>query len=249
MSKLVMNITKLFETTILFVLLGALSFAFSSTEQMSEISYKIQYMIGNRQAKELVQFLGSLDFEKLTLIEKADYIIALSELYSWAGVDYSYSEKAYKLADEMLKKYPEFWKFHYALAVVLSHRVQKNNLLAVTLVGKIDYHLNQAMKYGPKEWEPFFLAGVRNLEVPLFPNLTLAEQYLKKALENNPHHIYTYLMYGKLFEKKGQFCDALNIYQTALQLSIRPEWKVVDEGAKNEIKNRISEVERKCTKK
>lgn len=249
MNKLVMRISKSLKTSILFVFFVASSFAFPKTNQMSEISYKIQYMIGNRQAKELIQFLGSLDFEKLTLIEKADYIIALSELYSWAGVDYSYSEKAYKLADEMLKKYPEFWKFHYAMAVVLSHRVQKNNLLAITLVGKIDHHLNQAMKYGPKEWEPFFLAGVRNLEVPLFPNLTLAEQYLKKALDNNPEHIYTYLMYGKLLEKKGQFCDALNIYKTVLQLPIRPEWKVVDEEAKNEIKNRISEVERKCTKK
>lgn len=120
-----MRITKLFKAAILFIFLGAFSFAFLDAKQMSEISYKIQYMIGNRQAKELVQFLGSLDFEKLTLIEKADYIIALSELYSWAGVDYSYSEKAYRLTDEMLKKHPEFWKFHYAMAVVLSHRVQK----------------------------------------------------------------------------------------------------------------------------
>ncbi|MFN4267847.1 MAG: tetratricopeptide repeat protein [Fervidobacterium pennivorans] len=245
-----MKIVKDRKLLIFFALLIVFSGSlFSNSKQMSEVSYKIQYMIGNRQAKELIQFLGLLDFEKLSLIEKADYIIALSELYSWAGVDYSYSEKAYKLADDMLKKYPEFWKFHYAMAVVLSHRVQKNNLLALTLVNKIDYHLEQAMKFGPNEWEPFFLAGVRNLEVPLFPNLSLAEQYLKKALNNNPEHIFTYLMYGKLLEKKGQFCDALNVYKTALQLSIRPEWKVVDEEAKNEIKTRISEVERKCTKK
>jgi len=220
-----------------------------SASVMSETSYKIQYMIGNRQSNELTEYLNKLDFQKLSPTEKADCIIALSELYIWGGMDYGYSERAYNLAENSLKQSPEFWKYHYAMAVVLSHRVQKNNLLAISLVGRIDNHLSLAMKYGPDEWEPFFLAGVRNLEVPLFPNLELAEKYLRKSLDNNSFHIYTYLMYGKLLEKKGSYCEALNIYKKAMELRTRPEWKVVDEEAKGEIAKRLPEVEKKCTKK
>jgi len=239
----IINLTKAILVFIFFCTIAV------SVSLASETSYKIQYMIGNRQSKELKDYLNSLDFQKLSPTEKADYIIALSELYIWGGVEYSYSEKAYSLAETSLKQQPYFWKYNYAMAVVLSHRVQKNNLLAVSLVGKIDNYLNLAMKYGPDEWEPFFLAGVRNLEVPLFPNLELAQKYLKKALDNNPSHVYTYLMYGKLMEKKGAFCDALSIYKKALELPIRPEWKVVDEEARGEIVNRLPEVEKKCTKK
>lgn len=218
-------------------------------QAQSEVSYKIQYMIGNRQAKELDEFLKSLDLGKLSISEICDVVIGYTELYSWGGKGYEYSEKAYNIADRVIKENPKYWKGYYSLAVVLSHRVQKNNLLALTLVGKIDYNLNKAMEYGPNEWEPFFLAGVRNLEVPLFPNLALAEEYLGRSLKNNPNHLYTYYMYGRLFEKKKDYCKALEYYTKVLELPIRPEWKFVDEGAKDDAKKRISEVEKLCTKK
>ncbi|HCI29918.1 MAG TPA: hypothetical protein DE117_07070 [Fervidobacterium sp.] len=222
------------------------TFAFA---YQSELSYKIQYLIGNRKSEELVKYLNSLDFSTLSPEEKADVVIGYTELYSWGGMGYSYSEKAYSLAEKMLKELPTFWKSHYAMAVVLSHRVQKNNLLALTLVGKIDDHLNLAMKNGENHWEPYFLAGVRYLEVPIFPNLDKAEMLLKKALELENKHIYTYLMIGKLYEKKKDYCRSLEIYKKGFELSIRPEWKVVDEEAKREISNRIPEVEKLCTKK
>ncbi|WP_139120959.1 tetratricopeptide repeat protein [Fervidobacterium thailandense] len=186
---------------------------------------------------------------KLTLEERADVIIAYSELYSWGGKGFEYSAKAYELAESSIRAYPNFWKFHYAMVVVLSHRIQKNNLLAITLIGKVDHHLTEALKYGPDRWEPHFLAGVRYLEVPLFPDLKKAETLLLRALELEPGHIFTYVVLGKLYEKKGDFCKALEIYNSALKLPIRPEWKIVDEDAKNEILKRIPEVSKRCTKR
>uniref|UniRef100_A0A7C4GIN4 Uncharacterized protein n=1 Tax=Fervidobacterium thailandense TaxID=1008305 RepID=A0A7C4GIN4_9BACT len=222
---------------------------FLAQSQRSEFSHKIIFLIGNRKAEELDQFLQNSDFNKLTLEERADVIIAYSELYSWGKKGFEYSAKAYELAENSIKAYPNFWKFHYAIVVVLSHRVQKNNLLAITLIGKIDYHLSEALKYGIDHWEPHFLAGVRYLEVPLFPDLKKAEELLKRALELEPNHIFTYVVLGKLYEKKGDFCKALEIYNTALKLPIRPEWKIVDEDAKNEILKRIPEVSKKCIKR
>jgi len=208
----------------------------------SEISYNIQYLIGNRKANDLVKYLNTLDFSKLSNEEKCDVVIAYTELYSWGGMGYNYSEKAYQLADQLVKSLPEFWKSHYAMAVVLSHRVQKNNFLALSLVGKIDDQLNLAMKYGEGHWEPFFLAGVRYLEVPIFPDLNTAEKLLKKALQFNDRHIYTYLMLGTLYEKRKDYCTALEVYKKGFELNVRAEWKVVDEDAKAQIEIRIPEV-------
>ena len=240
-----MGIGKFRLICVLFILFSLSAFS----AYQSEVSYNIQYLIGNRKANELVKYLNTLDFSKLSNEEKCDVAIAYTELYSWGGMDYNYSEKAYQLADQMVKSFPEFWKSHYAMAVVLSHRIEKNNLLAFSLVGKIDDQLNLAMKYGDGHWEPFFLAGVRYLEVPIFPDLNTAEKLLKKALQFNDKHIYTYLMLGTLYEKRRDYCTALEIYKKGLGLSVRVEWKVVDEKAKMEIGDRISEVEKLCTKK
>lgn len=240
-----MGIRKVGIICILFIVF---SLSLFSADQ-STISYNIQYLIGNRKSTDLIKYLNTLNISKLSNEEICDVVIAYTELYSWGGMDYNYSEKAYQLAEQMVKNFPEFWKSHYAMAVVLSHRVQKNNLLALSLVGKIDNHLNLAMKYGEGHWEPFFLAGVRYLEVPIFPDLNTAERLLKKAIQFNDKHIYTYLMLGTLYEKKKDYCAALEMYKKGFGLNVRSEWRIVDEEAKTQIGSRIPEVEKLCTKK
>ncbi|MFN6991598.1 MAG: tetratricopeptide repeat protein, partial [Fervidobacterium sp.] len=199
--------------------------------------------------RELIELLKSVNYDELSPEEKGDIVIAYSELYSWGGMGYNYSEKAYELAEELTKNYPNFWKGYYCLALVLAHRIQKNNLLAFTNLSKLDYNLGMAIKLGEKEWLPHYLAAVRYIEVPIFPDLRKGEEFLNKVLELEPTHIYAYVIYGKLYEKKGLFCEAEKMYKIALEMSIRAEWKIIDEEAKSIAKQRLLEVERACTKK
>lgn len=233
----------------LFLLFVAVSAGTNSLGQQSELVHRITFLIGNRRGSELNQLLASLDFGKLNPDEKGSVVVAYSELFSWGGFGYEYSERAYYLAERALKEHPEHWKSHYAMAVVLAHRVQKNNLLALTLIGRIDHHLSLSLKYGPDRWEPHYLAGVRYAEVPIFPDLRRAEELLLKALELEANHVFTYLVLGKIHEKRGDFCKALELYQRGLSRGVRAEWRVVDEDARSEIEKRIPEVSRKCTKR
>lgn len=237
---------RVFLVLLIFFILQELLLASSYS---SELSYKIQYMIGNRQAKGLDALLKSINYEELSPDEKGDIVIAYTELYSWGGMGYNYSEKAYQLAEKIVKDYPSFWKGYYCMALVLSHRVQKNNLLALTLTSKIDYNLNMAIKYGRDQWLPHFLAAIRYIEVPIFPDLERGEALLKRSIELEPNHVYSYFVYGKLYERKGKYCEAVEMYKKALSLPTRPEWKIVDEDAKKDAKQRLAEVEKKCTKK
>lgn len=233
----------------IFIIISYVSTVYGASSYKSELSYKIQYMIGNRQAKELDQFLKSVNYEKLSPMEKGDIIVAYTELYSWGGAGYNYSEKAYKLAEELIKHFPNLWKGYYCMAVVLAHRIQKNNLLAITLTQKLDYNLNMAVKFGKDEWLPHYLAAVRYIEVPILPDLKKGEELLKRAIELEPNHVYAYVIYGKLYEKKGLLCEAARMYRRALEMPVRAEWKIVDEEAKSIAKQRILEVEIECTKR
>jgi tetratricopeptide (TPR) repeat protein len=206
-------------------------------------------MIGNRQAKQLDELLKTLKYDELAPEEKGEVAIAYSELYSWGGMGYNYSEIAYQLSEKLVKDYPTFWKGYYSMALVLSHRVQKNNLLAIILLTKIDQNLELAIKYGQDQWLPYLLSAIRYIEVPIFPDLEKAEMLIKKAIELNPDHNYSYLMYGKLLEKKQEYCESAKMYKMVLSMKVRPERKKIDEEAQQIARQRLSEVEKKCTKK
>lgn len=209
----------------------------------------LQMAVGERDQTKVLNILNSLDFNQLPIDFKCEVAIAYSEIFKWGeGKVDSYQEIAKSLIEELLDSSPTYWKVHYATALTYAHYVEKNLLYAFLYYKKIFYHANLAVKYGPNEYLAHLFVGVLNLETP-FGKLSLAREHLLKALELNPNHVYTYVELGKYFEKVNDCKKAIEMYKSALKVEGEIIWKFINEEAKQIAREKLSEVEKKCTKK
>lgn len=208
----------------------------------------LQIAVGERNQKKVLSILNSLEYEKLPLEFKCEVILAYTDLYFWGEniPKNDYQELAKKYVDELLEKEQTYWKVYYAAALVYGHYVQKNYLLALFYSSKVFNYAKKSVELGQDQYLAHLLYGILNLETP-FGKLELAEKHLLKALELNPNHVYTYVELGKLYEKKKECKKAKEMYEKALKIPGMKIWSYVNKEGKIEARQRLSEVEKRCT--
>lgn len=215
----------------------------------SHTKLDLQIAVGERNQKKVINILNSLDYHSLPVDFKCEIVLAYTDVFVWGEGDVEkYQEIAKKYLEELLESSPTYWKVNYAAAMLYSHYVEKNIFYALIYYKKIFNYANLAVKYGPDQYLAHLLVGILNFETP-FGDLSLAEKHLLKALELNPNHVYTYVELGKYYEKTHDCKKAIEMYKKALEVEGEIVWKYINKEGKQVANERLSEVEKKCTKK
>lgn len=182
--------------------------------------------------------------------------------HQWAHIHYQLPEKqqddAYakleRHEDDLLAQYPRrpepmIWK-----AITLStHAGVKGGFSALSMVRQARDLLLQAEKIDPNAMDGSIYTSLGSLyyKVPGWPlgfgSDDKAASFLHKALQINPDGIDPNYFYGDFLYEQGNYHDALQALQKAMNAPARPARPLADRGRRDEVRTLMAKVKQKLS--
>lgn len=205
--------------------------------------------------------LGSVSFGTMLTMTSASAESFEGDLLTiqtqWATANYELKDKAKLEAFELLAKHAhDFVKSHPNKAEPLIWEAivrstwagAKGGLGALSLVKDAKELLEKAIAIDPNALDGSAYTSLGSLyyQVPGWPigfgDDKKAARYLQQALTMNPEGIDPNYFYADYLKEEGQKQEAKRYFEKALAAPERPNRSLADAGRRNEIKNKLAEL-------
>ena len=180
---------------------------------------------------------------------------------TWAEINYSLpkdrkeKENAFeKLSAEVrqwVARNPESAETHIWQGVILStYAGARGGLGALSLLKEAKKSLEQAISLDPNAMagSAYMSLGTLYYQVPGWPlsfgDNDKAADYLTKALSLNPNGIEPNFFYADYLKEMGEYAQAKQYFEKALQAELRPKHLFTDTNRRTEIKEKLNELAR-----